>query len=216
MICRRASTKSMPNAVGGGGQCGSPDHEHPERQAELADPTYRARVERGLIITVNVFDWNCPQHIAPRYTAEEIAVAVEPLKARLAKLEAKLGASWRPSSASGAWSSRIGRRGRRQFRNAHAAGRPLREIQNELVFSDVPSADDLEGERVGAARRAGSRLIGDGDPRTSSDTLVVSFTLLHATPASPPAPRGPLLVPQIVEVPLRHADPKALAGRRRA
>ena len=67
--------------------------EDPDRLAELADPTYRARVERGLIITVDAFDWNCPQHITPRYAAEEIAVAVGPLKARLAELEAKLGAS---------------------------------------------------------------------------------------------------------------------------
>jgi hypothetical protein len=65
--------------------------EDPERFAELADPTYRARVERGLIITVDAFDWNCPQHITPRYTADEVAVG--PLKARLAELEAKLGAS---------------------------------------------------------------------------------------------------------------------------
>jgi len=67
--------------------------EDPVRLAELANPTYRARVERGLIITVDAFDWNCPQHITPRYTAEEVAVAVGPLKARLAELEAKLGAT---------------------------------------------------------------------------------------------------------------------------
>lgn len=35
---------------------------------------YRARVERGLLITVEAFDWNCPQHITPRYTLTEIKV----------------------------------------------------------------------------------------------------------------------------------------------
>lgn len=38
----------------------------------LIVPGYRARVERGLLITIAAFDWNCPQHITPRYTVEEI------------------------------------------------------------------------------------------------------------------------------------------------
>ncbi len=40
--------------------------------ARLSHPHYQARVERGLLITVEAFDWNCPQHITPRFTAEEI------------------------------------------------------------------------------------------------------------------------------------------------
>lgn len=43
--------------------------------ARLAVPGYRARVERGLIIDVAAFDWNCPQHITPRYTVDEINAA---------------------------------------------------------------------------------------------------------------------------------------------
>ncbi len=35
----------------------------PELAAELALPGYRAKVERGLIIHLAAFDWNCPQHI---------------------------------------------------------------------------------------------------------------------------------------------------------
>ncbi|MFT5540307.1 MAG: putative pyridoxine 5'-phosphate oxidase superfamily flavin-nucleotide-binding protein [Alphaproteobacteria bacterium] len=34
-------------------------------------PDYRARVERGYLITIEAFDWNCPQHITPRFTQEE-------------------------------------------------------------------------------------------------------------------------------------------------
>jgi predicted pyridoxine 5'-phosphate oxidase superfamily flavin-nucleotide-binding protein len=38
---------------------------------QLALPDYRARVERGIAIHIEAFDWNCPQHITPRYTLEE-------------------------------------------------------------------------------------------------------------------------------------------------
>lgn len=38
----------------------------------LIVPGYSVRVERGLLITIAAFDWNCPQHITPRYTVEEI------------------------------------------------------------------------------------------------------------------------------------------------
>lgn len=31
-----------------------------------------AVVERGIVVTVEAFDWNCPQHITPRYTAQEV------------------------------------------------------------------------------------------------------------------------------------------------
>jgi predicted pyridoxine 5'-phosphate oxidase superfamily flavin-nucleotide-binding protein len=37
----------------------------------LVVPGYRARPERGILVTVEAFDWNCPQHITPRYTEEE-------------------------------------------------------------------------------------------------------------------------------------------------
>jgi hypothetical protein len=37
---------------------------------------------------VAAFDWNCPQHITPRFTVEDIDSAVAPLQARIAELEA--------------------------------------------------------------------------------------------------------------------------------
>lgn len=40
--------------------------------ARLESPDYRARVERGVVITVEAFDWNCPKHITPRYTEREV------------------------------------------------------------------------------------------------------------------------------------------------
>jgi hypothetical protein len=39
---------------------------------QLEMPDYKARIERLIILTVHAYDWNCPQHITPRYTAEEI------------------------------------------------------------------------------------------------------------------------------------------------
>ena len=55
------------------------------RQVSVAD--YRARVECGVIVRVEAFDWNCPQHITPRYTVEEINSAVDPIRERLAELQ---------------------------------------------------------------------------------------------------------------------------------
>jgi len=43
----------------------------PELIAQLESPDYRARVERGVVITVDAFDWNCPKHITPRFTKPE-------------------------------------------------------------------------------------------------------------------------------------------------
>jgi predicted pyridoxine 5'-phosphate oxidase superfamily flavin-nucleotide-binding protein len=59
----------------------------------LKVPDYRALVEQGFVIQVAAFDWNCPQHITPRYTAADIQLVVEPLKARIRALEAKLRAA---------------------------------------------------------------------------------------------------------------------------
>jgi predicted pyridoxine 5'-phosphate oxidase superfamily flavin-nucleotide-binding protein len=47
--------------------------------------------ERVFVIEIVSFDWNCSQHITPRYTEEEIETAVAaPLRARIAELEARL------------------------------------------------------------------------------------------------------------------------------
>ena len=53
-------------------------------------PSYRARVERVAVIEVEAFDWNCPQHITPRFTHAEIDVAVKSLRDRIAALEAEV------------------------------------------------------------------------------------------------------------------------------
>ncbi len=63
------------------------DQETVER---LVVPAYPALVERGLLITVEGFDWNCPQHITERFTAEDIRSATASLTDRIAELEARL------------------------------------------------------------------------------------------------------------------------------
>ena len=47
------------------------------RLQSLLDPNYRARIERGVLIHIAAFDWNCPQHITPRYTDADIDRMVE-------------------------------------------------------------------------------------------------------------------------------------------
>ena len=58
----------------------------------LALPDYRARVERAVIISVEAFDWNCPQHITPRFTEEEVNDGIAPMRAELARLRAEIAA----------------------------------------------------------------------------------------------------------------------------
>lgn len=64
--------------------------EAPELIEKLAMPDYQARIERVMILHVEAFDWNCPQHITPRYTIEEIRELNAPLYEHIAKLEAEL------------------------------------------------------------------------------------------------------------------------------
>jgi uncharacterized protein len=47
--------------------------EAPDLAARLAVPGYPARVERAVLITVESYEWNCHQHITPRYTEAELA-----------------------------------------------------------------------------------------------------------------------------------------------
>jgi predicted pyridoxine 5'-phosphate oxidase superfamily flavin-nucleotide-binding protein len=37
----------------------------------LAMPSYEARIERLVMLSVQAYDWNCPRHITPRYTVDE-------------------------------------------------------------------------------------------------------------------------------------------------
>ena len=56
----------------------------------LRTPGYQARVERVLAIQVAAFDWNCPQHITPRFSSTEVEAIIAPLQARITELEQRL------------------------------------------------------------------------------------------------------------------------------
>ena len=47
-------------------------------------------MERFILIAVEAFDWNCPQHITPRFTLAELEKLVAPLNARIAELASRL------------------------------------------------------------------------------------------------------------------------------
>jgi hypothetical protein len=62
----------------------------PALEAAVAVPGYKAKMERVLVLTIEAYDWNCPQHITPRYTMDDIAPAIDTLKGRIAELEAEV------------------------------------------------------------------------------------------------------------------------------
>ncbi|GAB7067168.1 pyridoxamine 5'-phosphate oxidase family protein [Mycobacterium hodleri] len=55
----------------------------------FADPGYAADVERAVLVTVEAFDWNCQQHITPRFSAAELEPHLAPLRRQLADLQAE-------------------------------------------------------------------------------------------------------------------------------
>ncbi|MGA8162223.1 MAG: pyridoxamine 5'-phosphate oxidase family protein, partial [Acidobacteriaceae bacterium] len=66
-------------------------HEGTREAQEWIDRLYipekGSRPERAVIIRVEAFDWNCPQHITPRFTEEELTEILAPVRSRLAALE---------------------------------------------------------------------------------------------------------------------------------
>ena len=68
-------------------------HEGDAEAQQLIDnlrvTTEKTPAERAVLIHVEAFDWNCQQHITPRYTQEEIAEMIVPLRRRLDTLEAE-------------------------------------------------------------------------------------------------------------------------------
>jgi uncharacterized protein len=66
-------------------------HEGDAEAAKLLEnlrvPEEKTVAERAIVIHVEAFDWNCPQHITPRYTQDELQEALAPMRRRLAALE---------------------------------------------------------------------------------------------------------------------------------
>ena len=53
---------------------------------------YKFRPERMMVLNIEAYDWNCPQHITPRYSAAEIEEAFAPQRNRMARLEEEVKA----------------------------------------------------------------------------------------------------------------------------
>jgi ferredoxin-NADP reductase/predicted pyridoxine 5'-phosphate oxidase superfamily flavin-nucleotide-binding protein len=67
--------------------------DEPELLAQLEDDGYPAQVERGFIIEVEGFDWNCPQHITPRYSEAQIGDQLASLQDENRRLKDLLASS---------------------------------------------------------------------------------------------------------------------------
>jgi predicted pyridoxine 5'-phosphate oxidase superfamily flavin-nucleotide-binding protein len=53
---------------------------------------YKFRPERMMVFHIEAYDWNCPQHITPRYTTEEIEAAFLPQQKYMTSLEQEIKA----------------------------------------------------------------------------------------------------------------------------
>ena len=56
----------------------------------LVSSDFSARIERGFIIHIEGFDWNCPKYITPRYTETQIKNIIEPIQKENARLKTLL------------------------------------------------------------------------------------------------------------------------------
>ena len=64
----------------------------PALTALVTVPGYKAKLERVFRVRLEAFDWNCPQHITPRFTEDEVTEAVRPLRDRVKALQAEVDA----------------------------------------------------------------------------------------------------------------------------
>lgn len=64
----------------------------PDLAEKVLDPAARAKVERIILLHLVAFDWNCPQHITPRFTEAEVNEAVAPLIHHVETLKAEVQA----------------------------------------------------------------------------------------------------------------------------
>ncbi|HJZ55312.1 MAG TPA: pyridoxamine 5'-phosphate oxidase family protein [Gemmataceae bacterium] len=56
----------------------------------LRDPAYPGKAEWAILLRIEAWDVNCPQHIHKRFSQAQVAPVVEQLQARIADLESQL------------------------------------------------------------------------------------------------------------------------------
>lgn len=59
---------------------------------QLKPEDYKFKPERMLLFHIKAYDWNCPQHITPKYTVPEIEEFVRPKDEYISKLEKEVAA----------------------------------------------------------------------------------------------------------------------------
>jgi predicted pyridoxine 5'-phosphate oxidase superfamily flavin-nucleotide-binding protein len=64
--------------------------ENPDLFRRLETENLPSKVERGIIIQVEAFDWNCSQYIVPRFSEDEVRDLLQPLKQRINELETRI------------------------------------------------------------------------------------------------------------------------------
>lgn len=52
----------------------------PELISQLTNRDYKANIERAIVIKIEAIEWNCPQHITPRYSEHEVDNLVKNLQ----------------------------------------------------------------------------------------------------------------------------------------
>ena len=57
--------------------------------AKLRNSQEKAPAERAIVIRIEAFDWNCQQYITARYSEEELAAILAPMRRRMEALEAE-------------------------------------------------------------------------------------------------------------------------------
>ncbi|MDR6340509.1 hypothetical protein HNQ91_003574 [Filimonas zeae] len=65
-------------------------NDDPALYAQLDMEEYQSRPERMMVFDVDAYDWNCPQHITPRYTREEVDKAFASQSEYILQLEAEI------------------------------------------------------------------------------------------------------------------------------
>nr|WSZ97468.1 pyridoxamine 5'-phosphate oxidase family protein [Streptomyces sp. NBC_00857] len=64
-----------------------PLHDDPALTERLSAVHTPGQVERLILLRIEGFNWNCPQHITPRYAEAELETVLDPVRARLGALE---------------------------------------------------------------------------------------------------------------------------------
>jgi len=64
--------------------------DNPPLFEKLKPEDYKFKAERMMIFHIKAYDWNCPQHITPRYTIPEIQTLMAPKDRQIAQLQQEI------------------------------------------------------------------------------------------------------------------------------